>query len=213
MHAFDLVKSGHVMNMMDAATDRFFRAYKKHCIAPDEDTLFNLLNALHSFHDKFREVTKSDLFALPNFLALKALRNLFHHEDELLQKIRVVSATGLPITTDLAFVCLIERTLVERAAEQERKYRDKILSAVLSAFKWYGSIVNIQPCVFNCAVDVFEAIQRFAINPSSAAYSDFEASYRFEEENDHSHRVTGDILCHASNVNEVLRQVFGLTRS
>lgn len=158
MHAFDLVKSGHVMNMMDAATDRFFRAYKKHCIAPDEDTLFNLLNALHSFHDKFREVTKSDLFALPNFLALKALRNLFHHEDELLQKIRVVSATGLPITTDLAFVCLIERTLVERAAEQERKYRDKILSAVLSAFKWYGSIVNIQPCVFNCAVDVFEAI-------------------------------------------------------
>src|SRR5436305_14923307 len=86
------------MRPVDAAADRFFRAYHAHCTMPDEDTLFNLLNALHSFNDKLRKATRHDLFGSINFQALKALRNLLHHESELMNRVKVVrvdSSTGI----------------------------------------------------------------------------------------------------------------------
>jgi len=61
-----------------AAADRLFRCYAKHCLDPDADTLFAYLNALHSFNDKLNKLTKKSLFASTEFVALKALRNLFH---------------------------------------------------------------------------------------------------------------------------------------
>lgn len=193
------------MISLSAAADRFFRLYSKHCMEPDEDTLFALLNALHSFNDKFRSANMGSLFDSTNFIALKALRNLFHHETELLHEIKIIPARDLPaITTDLVVVCLVERSLVERAARHNKNEQDR----VMSAFKWYGSIANIQPSVFNVAVDVFEAIQPLDPTPSSSSYLDFEASYEFEETNGHAHRVTGDILSHACDVDEVLRLVF-----
>jgi len=54
-----------------------------------------------------------------NFRALKALRNLFHHEVELLSRVKIVSSGQLPITTDLLFLCLIERKLALEAVEQD----------------------------------------------------------------------------------------------
>jgi len=36
----------------ETAAGRLFRTYKQHCVAPDLDTLHNLLNALHSFNDR-----------------------------------------------------------------------------------------------------------------------------------------------------------------
>jgi hypothetical protein len=203
------------MRPVDAAADRFFRAYHTHCTKPGEDTLFNFLNALHSFHDKFQKATGGDLFGSFNFKALKALRNLFHHEAELLNRVKVVRVDNLPFTTDLGVLCLIDRRMAldavdrdlvsKRAAYRQAPDRDN----VLSTFKWYGSIANIQPCVFNGAVDVFESVLQAQIAPSSPAFSEFAASYRYEEENGFPHRVTGDIHCLAADVNEVVRQLFG----
>lgn len=95
--------------------------------------------------------------------------------------------------------------MVERAARNEKKTPP---DHVLDGFKWYGSIANIQPNVFNVAVDVFEAIQPLDLTLSSDAYADFAASYQFESDHGHSHRVSGDIVCRAGDVAEVLLRVF-----
>lgn len=192
-----------------AEADRFFRAYHAHSTTPDEDTLFNLLNALHSFHDKFEKAAYHNLFGSSNFQALKALRNLFHHESELLHRAKIVRVDNLPLMTDLAVLCLIDRQIALEAIDRDLKTRSAQRDDILGAFKWYGSIANIQPCVFNGAVDVFEAVQQTHIAPSCPTFHEFAASYQYEEENGFSHRVTGDIHCRAADVNEVVRQLFG----
>jgi len=203
-------EGGHEAASLDAAADRFFRFYNAQCISPDEDTLFQFLNALHSLNDRMRAVSVN-LFESPSFVGLKALRNLFHHHTELIHSVRIIPAhKAPPLTTDLLVLCLVDRSLVERAANLPRE-RDP--EAVMNAFKWYGTIANIQPAIFNVAVDVFEQINEIGATPSSDAYRDFEASYEYEEEEGHAHRVTGDIWCHASSVDEVLRVLFHQQRT
>jgi len=199
-------KTDIFVQTVNAAADRFFRTYARHCLEPDEDTLFAFLDALHSFNDKLRKVGKGDLFGSADFMALKALRNLFHHEMELLHEVKIIPIANLPvIAIDLMVICLVDRSLVERALQREKaEHRD----AIKGAFKWYGTVVNIQPCVFNGSVDVFEAVQAAGLTPESEAYHEFESSYRSEDWNGHAHRVTGDISCLAGSVDAVFEQVF-----
>jgi hypothetical protein len=79
--------------------------------------------------------------------------------------------------------------------------------AIREAFKWYGTVVNIQPCVCNGSVDVFEAVQSAGLTPESEAYHEFESSYCSEELHGHAHRVTGDISCAVGSVDAVFEQV------
>ena len=196
-------------NSLNAAIDRFFRSYFNHCVAPNEDTLLNLLNALHSLNDKLQKEVGRNLFGSANFIALKALRNLFHHHTELIHEVKIIPVEDLPpMTTDLLIICLVPRALVERArAETDKKHREQV-GLAFDAFKWYGSIVNIQPCVFNVAVDVFELVAELDIAPSSETYALFLDSYRMEEKNGHDHRVTGDIWCSSGSIAEILERVF-----
>ncbi|MDI4232496.1 hypothetical protein OZ411_06680 [Bradyrhizobium sp. Arg237L] len=179
---------------------------------PNEDTLLILLNALHSLNDRLQKEVGRNFFASSNFIALKALRNLFHHHTELIHEVKIIPVENLPpMVTDLLTVCLVPRTLIERAGtETDRKYREQVRSA-FDAFKWYGSIVNIQPCVFNVAVDVFELVADLDAAPQSEAYLLFMESYRLEEQDGHDHRVTGDIWCGAGSVAEILGKVFHQT--
>lgn len=196
---------------LSAALDRFFRAYYAQCVSPTEDTLFNFLNGMHSLNDKMNKYCSTSLFGSQNFIALKALRNLFHHHAELVHCARFIRAQELPpLTTDLAILCLVERSLVERAAHLKQE-RDP--QAVMTGFKVYGTIANIQPAIFNVAVDIFEVIKEVKVSPSSEAYQEFEASYWAEEVHGHSHRVSGDIFCRAGDVNEVLKKAFVLKDS
>jgi hypothetical protein len=198
-----------ILDSLNAAIDRFFRSYFNHCVAADEDTLLNLLNALHGLSDKLQKDVGQNLFSSENFIALKALRNLFHHHTELIHEIKIIPVGDLsPIATDLLVFCLVHRDLIERAgSETDRKYREQVRSA-FDAFKWYGSIVNIQPCVFNVAVDVFELVAKLDTAPSSDAYELFLESYRMEEQSGQAHRVTGDIWCGAGSVAKILETVF-----
>ncbi len=78
------------------AADRFFRGYHRHCMRPDEDSLFDLLNALHSLNDKLKKSGQGNLFSSASFAALRSLRNLFHHQAELLHDIKLVHSAGIP---------------------------------------------------------------------------------------------------------------------
>lgn len=193
-----------------SAAERFFRAYHSHCIAPDLDTLFNLLNAIHSLNDKLRKEFKSDFFTLKEFVALKALRNLFHHQEELLHEVRIVGARNLPpITTDLMFLCLVPRSLVENSITSiDERWRSKDEPFVREALKWYGNVVNINPCIFNFAVHVYERMNSLNILLKSDAFYSFKKSYEFEVQNGHSHFVSGDIACHVGSIDSVLETVF-----
>lgn len=193
-----------------SAAERFFRAYKAHCVLPDPDTLFNLLNSAHSLNDKLRKEFRSDFLALKEFVALKALRNLFHHQEELLSEVRVVAVSNLPpISTDLLFLCLVPRALVENAIVGiEKKWRPLEESLVRDALKWYGNVVNINPCIFNFAVHVYERMKNLNVLLTSEAYSSLHASYEFEEQYGHSHFVSGEVACHAGSVEAVLETVF-----
>lgn len=198
------------MKDLQAATDRLFRDYLRHCQAPNEDTLFHFLNSLHSFSDKLGRHMKGGLHSSKSFIGLKALRNLFHHEAELLSKISIVTDFVRPVAVELMRVCLVDRSLIERAAAAEAKQAAKFkreLGDVKGAFNWYGQIVDIEPAIFNVAVDAYEAIQEIDITPWSEAFQRFEASYEYEEENGFEHRVTGSISCHAGNVSELLREM------
>lgn len=193
------------MDTLMAAADRFFRCYANHCLDPDADTLFAYLNALHSFNDKLNKLKRRNLFASTEFVALKALRNLFHHEAELVHEVRFILTRDLPpVSAELATACLVDRQLVERALEREKKDREQIAGA----FRWYGRIADIQPCVFNGAVDVYETVRSAGLSPESDAFTMFDRSYRFETETGHAHRVTGAISCLAADVDEVVRQAF-----
>lgn len=90
------------------AAARLFRSYVRHCALADDDALFDFLNALHSFGDKFGALGRPNLNPSQNFQALRALRNLYHHEAELLHSSRTIRVENVPaIASDLVTLCLI----------------------------------------------------------------------------------------------------------
>ena len=202
--------TGAPMESCQAAGERFFRLYYRHCVEPDKDTLFNLLNSIHSLNDRLRKATSEHFFNCNEFVALKALRNLFHHEAELVNEVRIIPVKKLPpVSTDLLFLCLVPSRLVLLSIEQlNSKRRAREEEIVHSTLKWYGSIVYINPCLFNFAVHAFEKLKALGVQIGGDEYAEFQARYEFEEEAKHSHFITGDIICHAGSVEEVLTVAF-----
>lgn len=192
-----------------AAAERFFRAYNAHCLHPDIDSLFYLLNAAHSLNDKMRKEFSSDFFDIDEFIALKALRNLFHHQVELASEVRIVAAQDIYISTDLMFLCLVPRSLVERSIDGlDKRRRAEEESRIRNVLKWYLGVVNINPCIFNFAVHVFERVKSLGFALDSDEYLGLKKSYDHESSHGLSHFVSGDISCLAGDVNAVLATVF-----
>ncbi|WP_421261377.1 hypothetical protein [Aeromonas jandaei] len=198
------------MKVVIPASERAFRLYRSYCVSPTLDTLFNLLNAIHSLNDKLDKVKLGGFFDIHEFIALKALRNFFHHQEELVNEMRIIPIQDLPpITTDLLYLCLVPSNLVEKAILTiPNKYRANEEVVIKSVLDWYGTVVNINPCIFNFMVKVFEHLERKSIKLLGDEYLDFAASYEFEAENGHSHFVTGVIECHVGSVEEVLKKAF-----
>src|SRR5437764_14807889 len=104
-------------------------------------------------------------------------------------------------------LCLIHRQTVLDALDRDlentkqRQRRD----GILGAFKWYGPIANINPCVFNCAAEAFEAVRQTDITPTCPEFREFEASYQFEDEQGDAHRVTGDVRGPAQDATDSCR--------
>lgn len=193
-----------------AAADRFFREYSRHCQAPSEDTLFGFFNAAHSLNDKIKSSSGKSLLDFDEFHAVKAFRNFYHHQDELQYSIKVIARDGMPsLICELMHVCLIHRDSVEASiAGIQERYREESAERIRRTLNWYGDFVDINPCIFNLAVEAFELVQECEMHMCSDAYFDFCDSYAMEEAAGLKHKVAGIISCHASDMDEVLAAVF-----
>jgi hypothetical protein len=193
---------------VSAASERFFRLYHAHCVSPDRDTLFSLLEAGHSLNDRLRMGADLDFFDVPEFTALKCLRNYFHHHQELRHVVRLIPLAECPIVTDLMVLCLVPRETVVAAIDQTMERRqNEARQACQGVFHWYGSVVNINPALFNFVVSAYERLRDRGILLSGEAVEKFEDSYRHEEENGFPHMVDGGLVTTAGSVNELLRAI------
>ncbi len=198
------------MDNIKASSERFFRLYHKHCTTPDLDTLFNLFNSIHNLNDIFKKTFDDDFFDIDEFIALKALRNLYHHQENLKNEVRVLPIKQIPsISSDLLYACLVPTETVEKSINFiDKKYRENEEAIIRKVFKWYGEVVNINPCIFNFSVKAYEKIKTTDLVLSDNDFIEFEQSYIFETDNGHSHYVSGDINCHASDVSKLLQSAF-----
>jgi len=194
------------------AAGRMFRSYEGHCKAPGPDTLFETLTAMHSLNDRLKTTVGSDFHSIQEFVALKALRNFAHHQEEVRDNVRVIPA---PAISDLHVLCLVRGDQVEHAIESaEKRWRVETRAACEATFHWYGKAVNINPCLFNFVVHAYETLQRLDVRPPGEAIAAFEASYRYEEACGLSHFVDGRLAAHAADLNALLSNVVaGLPRA
>jgi hypothetical protein len=184
------------------AAGRLFRAYEQHCRLPGPDTLFDTLTALHSLHDRLRNIAGQDFHQNDEFVALKALRNFLHNQEEVRANVRVIPP---PAISDLAVVCIVRRDQVERAIENvDRRWRASTRAACDGKFHWYGEAVNINPCLFNFMVRAYELLMALDVSSPKEAIKSFEDSYQFEVEHGHSHFVDGRLATHAGEVEATL---------
>jgi hypothetical protein len=86
--------------------------------------------------------------------------------------------------------------------------KPEVSEQVIGTVKWYGSVVDIQPCVFNGAVDVYETIEPLHLGLNSEAYTAFHDLYEEETKDGRDHRVNGEIACLAGDVDQVLERLF-----
>lgn len=160
-------KSGHgvPVGTAAAAADRFFRAYYRHSMVPDEDTLFDLLNALHNLNDKLGRFAGNGLHGSASFTVLRKLR----------------------------------------------KKKPYVTEQMIGTVRWYGSVADIQPYVFNVAVDVYEKIEPLRLGLDSEAYTAFRDLYEEEAQDGRRHHVDGEIACWAGDIDQVLERLFRQT--
>ena len=119
--------------------------------------------------------------------------------------VRVIPA---PAHSDLLFMCIIRRDQVVRAIENvDKKWRDASRAACEAQFHWYGDAVNINPCLFNLMVRIYEMLLAVEVSPPEEDIAPFDRSYQFEEEQGHSHYVDGHLTDHAAALDSILPQV------
>jgi hypothetical protein len=191
--------------MATDAAGRLFRSYEGHCKVPGPDTLFETLTAMHSLNDRLKNTVGSDFHGIQAFVALKALRNFAHHQEEVRTNVRVIPA---PAISDLHFLCLVRGDQVERAIESaDKRWRADTRTACEATFHWYGEAVNINPCLFNLVVRAYETLRQLDVMLPADAVADFEASYRYEQAHGLSHTVDGRLTAHAADLNAILSNV------
>ncbi|MGZ8340266.1 MAG: hypothetical protein ACXWU9_11855 [Telluria sp.] len=196
------------------AIDRVFRTYVQYCTAFNEDSIFQLLTALHSLDDRLNPAHGRVMFKIPEYIALKALRNHFHHGAEVRNTVRFKSLAGTGVSSDLGQVCLISFADAIAAIDgTEKKYRIQAADAIAATFKDWGTVVDINPCVFNCVVKVFETTQALKIPGASEEYAKFKNQYDWESHHGHAHYVTGAVSLHAADVSRYAEMMASLYRS
>ncbi|MNL46289.1 hypothetical protein D3C87_1689890 [compost metagenome] len=109
-------------------------------------------------------------------------------------------------------LCLVPRTTVSEAIDGTiERYREQTRQACHDVFHWYGSTVNINPALVNFVVAAYERLKDRGVSLAGEAVEEFEASYRYEEENDLPHIVDGRLASLAGNIDEVLADIVNTT--
>lgn len=187
------------------SVDRFFRSYTKYLEDYDEDSLFVLLNSLHSLNDRLKSEYKVDFFDIDEFIVLKAVRNYIHHQSEMKNCLTSLSATKImPIQTDLMFMCLIMKSDLDKSiAGITSKFRGSHKEIIENTVHYYGSVVNIGHVIFNMAAKLMVVLDQNGIKGKSDDYLRNYEGMVFDIENGHSITVSGRIFGHVNNVGEV----------
>ncbi|MBZ9763968.1 hypothetical protein LB553_24225 [Mesorhizobium sp. CA8] len=60
---------------------------------------------------------------------------------------------------DLMTLCLVPRDIVVAAIETTRRCQEETRQACRRMFHWYGSVVNINPALFNFVVAAYERLK------------------------------------------------------
>lgn len=183
--------------------DRFFRAYQNYAQNNAEDTLFAALNALHSLDDRVEKSRGRQFFEIPEYVTLKALRNYFYHEGEVVYAYKVRPLPEGLVATDLLHVCLVSANdCVAAINGSPEKFRNGVLQAFAATAIVYGTVVDMNPCIFNCAVKVFEKLQELDLAGESPEYAQFAAQYDWETREGHSHYVRGVLMARPGFVSQ-----------
>ena len=186
------------------AVDRLFRTYYDYVQSASEDTLFPLLNALHSLDDRVATVHGRQFFSMPEYVALKALRNHFHHGGEVKYAVRVKPLSTVRLVSDLRDVCLVSAQDCEAAIKGARKqYQDETAQAFADTTKVYGTVIDINPCIFNVVVRIYEKLGTLGISGEGDAFREFQEQYNWETTNGYSHYVDGGISAHLIDAQKV----------
>ena len=193
------------MQNLKSSCERLFRLYYKYNTEPDLDTLYNLLNSIHNLNDIFNKTLKDNFFDSDEFIALKALRNLYHHQSEIENKFKIIPFEKVGfILSDLVYLCIINTSSAEEAIENINiKYREEHREKINSVFIWYKNVVNINPAIFNFVVKVYQKMESHNISLLTEEYFEFENSYNYEIKNEYSHFVTGNIKCHSNDMRKI----------
>lgn len=187
--------------------ERFYRKYMKHCIAPDIDSLKDYLSAAYSLNEKLRNESDHDFFDCEEFIAIKGLRNYYDHEAELYNETRIIPSitSGLFIDGSL-FMCLVRTDSVEQAIKKLRRKEDE--TPMRNSLNFYGQVVDINPCLLNFAVKVYEKVLELGLCIETDEFMELKSSYEYEEENGLSHLVSGKIYTHAGSINTLVEEAF-----
>jgi len=194
---------------IQGSTTRFFRTYVAFVNDASRDALFAWLEAMHSLRDRLKVSGNIDLLEFNEFRSLKCLRNYFHHHAELKHKLKVLRCDGVSLISDLMVLCLIPLEQVQAAlTEESDKYREQVRTAMMSVFKQYSQVININPSIFNLVARTSLVLEKNDLVPIGCpAYDQLRNSMDFERQNGHLHFVTGDITCHAGDIQIVLERL------
>lgn len=183
------------------AVDRFYRSYSKYLISYDSDSLFILLNSLHSLGDKLKTYKNLGLLEIDEFITLKTVRNHMHHQKEMHNTLTTVPVNQISnIQTDLLFMCLIYKTDIDESIEVvSNKYKEKTKDIIYKTAHFYGEVVNISHVIFNMAAKLMVILDKNNIEGKSNEYLENYESMMFDINNGHSITVSGKIYSSVNN--------------
>lgn len=195
-----------------AAITRLFRSYESYLKTPCEDSLISLLGAMHSLDDRLKPSYGRLFFNIEEYVALKALRNLFHHSREPIVVEMLKPNEGW--VTDLGVALLISKETLSCAVDGTAStFRAQAASAVEVTIPVYGNVADLNPCIFNCMVKILEELYRKDLLIATAEINRFVQQYNIETLQGRSHYVTGSIGLHAVHASSLSARLEALYRA
>lgn len=174
-----------------AEAKRFFKYYYRFCESPDSDDLRELLASAYSANDKLRKAGMGNFFESEEFLAIKAIRNFFIHQAELLNETKSLPVISeVPISGETNIVCLVP---VERFKLIKEASNETANESLDKTMVFYRDFVDIYPCIFNFGVKFYFFIKDLDFNLDTEEVLNLENSLEFERENGYSHYIKGGI--------------------
>ena len=187
------------------SVDRFYRAYSKYLHSYDNDSLFNLLNSLHSLSDKLKSDFCVDLLKMNEFVTLKTIRNHLHHQSEMNNALTTIPLEEItPLQTDLLFMCLIAKDDLDSSIEGvSKKYIQQTKAIIYKTVHFYGHVVNISHVIFNMAAKLMVILGENKISGVSKEYLYNHERMVFDISNGYSVTVCGKIYSSINNVGKI----------